>query len=39
MAGEDFDIYVYDGVPFKHAKTLKGHSNFVNKVAYNKDGT
>lgn len=22
MSGENFEIYVFDGVPFKHAKTL-----------------
>lgn len=38
IGGEDQDVYVFDGVPFKHAKTISQHVNFVNKVAFRPDG-
>ena len=38
MGGEDYQIYVFDGVPFKHVKTIQAHSNFVNKIAFREDG-
>jgi WD40 repeat protein len=39
MSGEDNDIYVFDGFPPKAEKTLHVHSNFVNKLAFNNDGS
>ena len=39
MAGEDYDVYVFDGVPFKSVKILHTIQTFVNKVAFNKDGS
>jgi hypothetical protein len=38
MAGEGYEIYAFDGVPFKHFKTIQPHTNFINKIAYNQDG-
>jgi len=38
LAGEEKDIYVFDGVPFKYVKTLSLHSNFINKVSFNPSG-
>jgi WD repeat-containing protein 61 len=38
LSGENQEVYVFDGVPFKHAKTLRAHTNFVNKVAFRQDG-
>lgn len=38
LGGEDHEVYVFDGVPFKHAKTLTQHSNFVNRVAFSPNG-
>ena len=32
LSGENYEIYVFDGVPFKHTKTIHVHSNFVNKI-------
>ncbi len=29
---------MFDGTPYKHTKSLKTHTNFVNKVAFSKDG-
>lgn len=29
---------MFDGVPFKHAKTINLHTNFVNQVAFRPDG-
>jgi|LauGreDrversion4_2_1035121.scaffolds.fasta_scaffold175369_2 WD40 repeat protein len=34
LSGENNEVYVFDGVPFKHAKTINQHTNFVNKVAF-----
>jgi len=39
MSGENQEVYVFDGAPFKHAKTLKHHTNFVNKVLFNENGS
>lgn len=38
MCGENQEIYVFDGAPFKHAKTLKDNTNFVNKVSFKPEG-
>lgn len=38
LCGENQEVYVFDGAPFKHAKTITQHSNFVNKVAFRPDG-
>lgn len=38
MGGENQEIYVYDGVPFKPVKTLYPHTNFVNKVVFSPEG-
>jgi WD40 repeat protein len=38
LGGEDNSIIVMDGTPFKFVKTLKGHTGFVNKVAFRPDG-
>lgn len=38
LSGENQEVYVFDGVPFKHAKTITQHTNFVNKVAFRPDG-
>ena len=38
MSGESFEVYVFDGVPFKIAKTLKDNTNFINRVAFRPDG-
>lgn len=38
MCGENQEVYVFDGAPFKHAKTLKDHTNFVNKVSFKPEG-
>lgn len=34
LGGENYEMYVFDGVPFKSVKTINTHSNFVNKVAF-----
>ncbi|CDW71723.1 wd repeat-containing protein 1 [Stylonychia lemnae] len=38
MGGENQELFVYDGVPFKAVKTLYPHSNFVNKVVFSPEG-
>ena len=39
LGGENNDLHVFDGVPFKPVKTVQAHTNFVNKVAFSpKDG-
>jgi WD repeat-containing protein 1 (actin-interacting protein 1) len=38
MGGENLEMYVFDGVPFKHAKTLHTHQNFVNRILFRPDG-
>ena len=38
LSGENQEVYVFDGVPFKHTKTINLHTNFVNKVAFRPDG-
>ena len=30
LAGEESDIFIFDGVPFKTVKTLHPHSSFIN---------
>lgn len=37
-AGDDTHLVFFTGVPFKFAKTLSGHTRFVQDVAYAKDG-
>jgi WD40 repeat protein len=39
MAGENYDIYVFDGFPTKTEKTIHGNQNFVNKLAFNQSGS
>jgi hypothetical protein len=39
MGGENYEVYVYDGLPFKLTKTLHPHQHFVNSLAFNKDGS
>lgn len=39
ISGENYDLYIYDGAPFKHVKTITSHTNFVNKVAFSLDGS
>lgn len=39
MGGENQDIFVFDGVPFKPAKTLHSHTHFVNQLVFNQDGS
>lgn len=39
MSGENYDLYVFDGFPAKQFKTVRNHTNFVNKVKFNSDGT
>jgi WD40 repeat protein len=39
MAGEGFEIYAFDGAPFKHFKSIQPHTNFINKIAFNKEGS
>jgi WD40 repeat protein len=34
LGGENQEVYVFDGVPFKHAKTLNQHTNFVNRIIF-----
>jgi WD40 repeat protein len=38
VGGENFETYVFDGVPFKHAKTLHVHSHFVNRIRFSPSG-
>jgi WD40 repeat protein len=38
ISGEDQEVYVFDGVPFKHAKTISQHTSFVNRVTFRPDG-
>lgn len=38
-AGEGNEIYAFDGVPFKPFKTISPHTNFINRIAYNQDGS
>ena len=38
LSGENQEVYVFDGVPFKHAKTINLHTNFVNQVSFRPDG-
>ena len=37
--GEDFNLSLYAGPPFKYERGLKEHSNFVNCVRYAPDGS
>jgi len=40
LGGEDFQLSFYEGgPPYKYARTLKEHSNFVNCVRYAPDGS
>jgi WD40 repeat protein len=39
MSGENYEIYIYEGVPFKYLKVLSVHNNFINKVAFNPSGS
>jgi WD40 repeat protein len=36
--GENNEISVFEGAPFKFNKTLRAHTGFVNKVAFRPDG-
>lgn len=38
MGGENNEISVFDGTPFKFNKTIRAHTGFVNKIAYRPDG-
>lgn len=38
VAGENNEVYLFDGAPFKHTKTISQHTSFVNKVAFREDG-
>ena len=38
LSGENNEIYLFDGAPFKHTKTITQHTGFVNKVAFRPDG-
>jgi len=37
--GEDFQLQLYNGVPFKYGRAFSEHSNFVNCVRYAPDGS
>jgi WD repeat-containing protein 1 (actin-interacting protein 1) len=37
--GEDFNLSLYAGPPFKYEKGLREHTNFVNCVRYAPDGS
>ncbi|PWN27379.1 WD40 repeat-like protein [Jaminaea rosea] len=37
--GDDNNLVLYNGVPFKYASTIKEHARFVQAVAYSKDGS
>ena len=39
FGGEDFNLSLYAGPPFRYEKGLKEHSNFVNCVRYSPDGS
>ncbi len=34
LGGEGSEMYAYDGVPFKHIKTIHAHSSFVNRIMF-----
>lgn len=36
--GDDNNMVLYNGVPYKYASTIKEHSRFVQAVVYSKDG-
>lgn len=38
VGGENNEISVFDGAPFKFNKTLREHTGFVNKIAFRPDG-
>jgi WD repeat-containing protein 1 (actin-interacting protein 1) len=38
VAGENNEISVFDGAPFKFTKTLREHTGFINKIAFRQDG-
>uniref|UniRef100_A0A6B2G4S2 WD repeat-containing protein 1 (Trinotate prediction) n=1 Tax=Myxobolus squamalis TaxID=59785 RepID=A0A6B2G4S2_MYXSQ len=38
-AGEDMTLIHHKGPPFKYDKKIELHTNFINCVRYNKDGT
>lgn len=38
MGGENQELHVFDGAPFKAVKTINNHTNFVNKVAFSQSG-
>lgn len=38
MGGEEHEINVFDGAPFKHVKTLRQHTSFVSRVAFSPSG-
>jgi WD repeat-containing protein 1 (actin-interacting protein 1) len=38
IGGENQEVFVFDGVPYKFTKTIKTHTNFINKVAFRADG-
>lgn len=37
-AGEDYSLQFFNGVPYKHNRSLKDHTNFVNCVRYSPKG-
>jgi WD40 repeat protein len=37
VGGENNEITVFDGAPFKFNKTLRTHTGFVNKIAFRHD--
>jgi len=38
VGGENNEITVFDGAPFKFNKTLRTHTGFINKIAFRPDG-
>lgn len=39
LGGENQELHIFDGAPFKSVKTVNNHTNFVNKVAFSQSGT
>ena len=38
LGSDDQFIYVYSGVPYKFARSIKQHKNFVQAISYTPDG-
>lgn len=38
VSGENYEVYVFDGVPFKSVKSIHSHQNFVNQVKFSPNG-